>query len=124
MKSTTHKTPRRGGCADLATDDMDLSRRVLEHLRGNPLQRFSEPMLARRFGVPARTLYRAMRPALERCEVASDFVEGLIRVYYFPRTPQPIPERIVGRGELKGYETEIRRLCELRMEPRGAGWKL
>ncbi|KUE88905.1 hypothetical protein ASL20_09795 [Cupriavidus necator] len=124
MKSTTQKTPRRSGCADLAADDMDLSRRVLEHLRGNPLQRFSEPMLARRFGVSARTLYNAMRPALESAEAASDFVETSIRVYYFPRTPHPLPERIVGRGELKGYETEIRRLCEMRMAPRGAGWRL
>ncbi|WP_029046232.1 hypothetical protein [Cupriavidus sp. amp6] len=116
----THE--RRSG--DISHADSELAKLVIQHLQGNPLQRFSEPMLARRFGVSARTLYRAMKPALVAGQVASDFVETSIRVYYVPRSPQPMPERIVGRGELKGYETEIRRLPELRMAPRGAGWRL
>lgn len=103
--------------------DAELAARVVRHLCNNPLQRFSEPMLARRFAVPASTLRRAIKPALAGATVATVLVDS-IRFYFSPRSSPCAAGRIVGKGELKGYETAIRRACELRMEPRGAGWRL
>ncbi|MBB2918308.1 hypothetical protein [Cupriavidus alkaliphilus] len=115
---------RRSGYTTPTAPDTDLARRVMQHLRGNPLQRFSEPMLARRFAVSAAALRRAMKPVLDRREAESAFVEGSIRVYFAPRAPMAHVERIVGKGVLSGWEAGIRRMAELRMAPRGAGWRL
>jgi hypothetical protein len=100
-----------------------LAQLIIEHLLNNPVQRFSEPILARRFAVPACKLRRAMKPAVADGTVATTLVDG-IRFYLAPSAPNRPAERIVGKGVLTGYESGIRRLCELRMGLRGAGWSL
>ncbi|MGN5479497.1 hypothetical protein ACTMU2_29145 [Cupriavidus basilensis] len=67
---------------------------------------------------------RALRILASNGDIVIARALGSMHMYFAASTQTVEPTRIVGKGELKGWESEIRRLSELRMVPRGAGWRL
>ncbi|MDW3683061.1 hypothetical protein RA280_15150 [Cupriavidus sp. CV2] len=91
---------------------------VLEWLQDRAGQRFTPTQIANTFKRPLAEA-REMLVALHENEQIRSGVNGTTRVF-FVAVPggEPRPERIVGRGELKGWEASLRRFEALCMTAR------
>ena len=100
-----------------------LTQSLVDFLASRLGQRYSEARLAERFGTKANRVRQALAPACERGEVCLA-LEGSMRLYFAPGCVAGRPESTWRRGDLSGYETHLRKMSELRMQARGAGWRL
>jgi hypothetical protein len=104
--------------------DEQLAQTILRFLRANAGSRFNEPHIAQRMKVSVAAARRALRLLASNGDVIIARALGTMHVYFAASAQAIESPRIVGKGELKGWESGIRRLSELRMAPRGAGWRL
>lgn len=101
-----------------------LAQQILEHFRANPGDRLNEPAVASRFGIKVPVARRILKDLARDGDLACAFVMGGMAQYFVATRETFHTKRIVGRGVLTGWEAGLRRAAELRMAPRGAGWKL
>lgn len=101
-----------------------LMRLILEHFRTSPGSRLNEPAVAARFDIPVPEARRILKQLAEDGDLACVYVMGGMAQYFVATRETFHADRIVGRGTLTGWESGLRAAAQLRMQPRGAGWKL
>lgn len=92
---------------------------VLAYLQERTGQRFTPTQIANNFK-RSNAEAREVLDDLHANELIRSGVDGTTRVFFVaaPGSSEPRPERIVGRGELRGWEAGLRRFEALCMTAR------